>query len=59
MSADIPNAFIQTKLPEGKEGDERIFMKITGVIVDLLVSIAPDVYGPYVVYENGKWVLYV
>ena len=59
MSADIPNTFIQTKLPEGKEGDERIFMKITGVIVDLLVSISPDVYGPYVVYKNGKRVLYV
>ena len=54
MTSDIPNAFIQTKLPEGEDGDERIIMKITGVIVDLLVSIAPDVYGPYVVYENGK-----
>ena len=34
-------------------------MKITGVIVNLLVNIAPDVYGPYVVYENGKKVIYV
>ena len=27
--------------------------------MDLLVQIAPDVYGPFVVFENGKKVLYV
>ena len=34
-------------------------MKITGVLVHLMVKIAPEVYGPYVIYENGKRVLYV
>ena len=34
-------------------------MKISGVLVDLLVEMAPEVYGPYVVFENGVKVLYV
>ena len=36
MSADVPNAFIQTKIPEVKEGEERVMMKITGAIHALL-----------------------
>jgi hypothetical protein len=59
MTADIPNAFIQTAMPPAKEGEERVIMKITGVLVHLLVQLAPEVYGPYVVFENGKKVLYV
>jgi hypothetical protein len=59
MTADVPNAFIQTTMPDPKEGEDRIIMKITGVLVDLLVETAPEVYGPYVVFENGKKVLYV
>jgi hypothetical protein len=59
MTCDIPNAFIQTKLPNIKEGDERVIMKITGVLVDLLVDISPEVYGPYVVYDKNKKALYV
>jgi len=59
MTADIPNAFIQTDMPEVKEGQERVTMKITGVLVDLLVEVAPEVYADYVVFENGKKVLYV
>ena len=59
MEADVPNAFIQTGVPEPEEGEDRIIMKITGVLVDYLIEIAPEVYGPYVVYQNGKKVLYV
>ena len=58
MSLDIPNAFIQAKIPRGK-GEEKIIMKITGKLVDYLLHIAPEIYGGYVVYENGKRVLYV
>jgi len=29
-------------------------MKITGVLVDMLVQLAPEVYGPCVVFEKGK-----
>ena len=59
MSADIPNAFSQTKLPTTKKGDERVIMKITGVLVDLLVSMSPEVYGPYVMTDRHRRVLYV
>ena len=59
MSADVPNAFIQTSMPPVEEGQDRVTMKITGVLVDLLVQIAPETYGPYVVFENGRKVLYV
>ena len=61
MSADIPNAFIQAKMPKAnvKNGDERVIMKITGKLVDILIRIAPEVYSGYVVYENGQKVLYV
>ena len=34
-------------------------MKITGKLVDVLISIAPEIYGGYVVYKNGKKVIYV
>ena len=34
-------------------------MKITGVLVELLVDLAPEIYGPHVVFDNGKKVLYV
>ena len=59
MSADIPNAFIQAHMPETKPGGDRVIMKATGVLVDLLVALAPDTYGTYVVFENGKKVLYL
>ena len=36
-----------------------VVMKITGVLVDLLVNIAPEIYGPHVVYKNGHKVLYL
>lgn len=61
MSADVPNAFIQTEMPKEKvenRGD-RIIMKITGVLVDFLLDIDPKTYGGYVVMENGRKVIYV
>jgi hypothetical protein len=41
----IPNAFTQTVVEDEKD---RAFIRIHGPLVDILVSIAPDVYGPYV-----------
>ena len=58
MILDIPNAFVQTTIPQG-EKDERIIMKIRGVLVDMLVEMSPEIYEEYVVYEKGKKVLYV
>ena len=59
MMADVPNAFVQTRIPKTKDGEDRIIMKITGVLVDYLVEIALEVYGKYVVFQNSKKVLYV
>ena len=59
MTVDIPNDFIQKEFPEMKEDDEKIIMKITGVSVDLMVEMAPEIYEPYVVYEKGTKVIYV
>jgi len=58
MSLDVPNAFIQTFMPEIKDGEERIYMKITGIMVQILIDMAPE-YRDYVVLENGKRVIYV
>ena len=61
MTCNILNAFIQALMPEVKDGDERVMMKITGVLVDMLVELNPELYGPYVVYERNRRnkVLYV
>jgi hypothetical protein len=42
---DIPNAFVQTRVEDEKD---MAFIKIRGVLVDILVDIAPDVYKSYV-----------
>jgi hypothetical protein len=61
MSGDVPNAFIQTTIPNVDKAEQRIIMKITGVLVDCLVDIAPEqqLYGPCIVFEDGKKVLYL
>jgi hypothetical protein len=60
MIADVPNAFIQAHLPNANVAGERIIMKITGTLVDLLVKLSPETYGPHVVVdERGKKCIYV
>ncbi|CAJ1935801.1 unnamed protein product [Cylindrotheca closterium] len=58
MTMDVPNAFIQSYMPDAKEGEDRIYMKITGMMVQILIDMAPE-YRKYVVLENGKQVIYV
>ena len=56
---DIPNAFAQTIVSEENK-EHRIIVCIRGPLVDVLVSIAPDVYGPYVTTnKKGQQVLIV
>jgi hypothetical protein len=59
MTCDLLNAFIQALLPKKDPGEDRVVMKITGVLVNMLVNINPELYGPAVVLENRKKVLYV
>ena len=51
--------FIQTDLDPIADDEGRTIMKITGVLVNLLVKIAPQIYGPYVMLEKCKRVLYL
>jgi hypothetical protein len=44
MRCDIPNGFMQALMPEVKAGDERVMMKITGVLVGMLVELNPQLY---------------
>ncbi len=54
---DIPNAFVQTVVDE-EDAEHRVIVCIRGPLVDILVSIAPDVYGPYVsTHKSGQKVL--
>jgi hypothetical protein len=41
---DVPNAFIQTRVEDEKD---MAFIKIQGVLVDILVEIAPETYKSY------------
>ena len=54
MTLDVPNAFIQTAMPQPTDGSDRVIMKIDGTLAELLVEIDPDRYRPYLVYEKGK-----
>ena len=49
---DIPNVFIQTRVENEKD---MVYIRFRGVLVDLLIEIAPDVYGSYVKLDKkGK-----
>jgi hypothetical protein len=54
---DNPNAFVQTVVDE-EDAAHCVIVHIRGPLVDILVSIAPDVYGPYVsTNKSGQKVL--
>ena len=56
---DIPNAFVHTVVSE-EDAEHRVVVRIRGPLVDILVSIAPGVYGPYVsTTKTGQKVLIV
>jgi hypothetical protein len=59
MTCDIPNAFIQAEMPAIEKGHEKVIMKIKGVLLEILLEMAPETYGPYVVMEDGKLVIYL
>ena len=44
---DVPNAFMQTDQPRGKDG-ERVMMKLIGQAVDALVEVAPETCSKHV-----------
>jgi hypothetical protein len=53
MTADIPNAFVQSNIDDKNQlKGNRIIMKIPGPLVDMLCEIAPEIYEPSVVFEG-------
>jgi hypothetical protein len=46
---DVPNAFIQTVV---EDKSKRVIIRIRGMLVDILVKIAPEVYGPFVTTDR-------
>jgi hypothetical protein len=58
ITADIPNAFVQTDIKNAKT-NERTIMKIRGQLVDILVEIAPEQYQNFVRFEGNQKILYV
>ena len=46
---DIPNAFIQTRVEDEKD---MAIIKIRGILVDILVDLAPDVYREFVTTDK-------
>jgi hypothetical protein len=53
MTADIPNAFVQTYMKP--KNDEKVMMKIRGPLVDMLVKLDEKLYKDFVVYGLRKW----
>jgi hypothetical protein len=54
---DVPNAFVQTVV---EDEEHRVIICIRGPLVEILVSIAPEVYGSYVsTNTSGQKVLLV
>ena len=58
MTLYIPNAFVQNIAPQ-EEYDDKIIMKIRGVLVDMILEIIPETYLEYVFNEGNSKVLYV
>ncbi len=52
-------SFVQTIVSE-EDAQHRVIVRIRGQLVDILVSIAPDVYAPYVTTnKTGQKVLII
>ena len=51
MTLDIPNAFVQTPIPQ--DGD-KVMMKIRGPLFKILCEIVPGVYDNFVIYEGKQ-----
>jgi hypothetical protein len=57
MTADIPN--VQTSVPKTDRDGDRITMKITGPLVEMLVDLDPEIFKNFVTTEGKVPVLYV
>ena len=45
MDMDVPNTCIQTNMPPNKDGEERVIIKITGVLVEIILVLDSETYS--------------
>jgi hypothetical protein len=57
MTIDVPNPFIQSN--KEKIDGNRVIIKICEPLVEMLVSLNPELYSPFVTAERGEPILYV
>ena len=50
MTADVPNTFIQTRMPSNKEEQECVIKTITSVLVGMLITLDLEAYSKHVVF---------
>jgi hypothetical protein len=53
----IPDASIQALMPEVKDRDERVMMKITGALVNMLVKLNRELYGQGELEQDSSSIL--
>ena len=59
MFLDVPNVFIHTNVPPKRDSEERLIMKLTGVLVDMLVEMDSEMCMKHVMVQNGNKLIYV
>ena len=50
MVLDVTKKFIQTNIPPNKDGEERVIMKITGLLLDIILELDSETYSENVLF---------
>ena len=58
MTLDIPNAFLQTSFLKDETTEERVTMKLRGILVEILEEIDPEAHSKFVTHQHNKKKLY-
>ena len=53
MKCDVPGAFMQVDI------DEKVHLRLTGTLAELLVEVDKELYSKYLTKEKGKTVMYL
>ena len=56
MTLDIPNAFVLNPI---SESDQKVIMRINGLLVEYLDELFPNKYSKYITHQNNTKILYV
>ena len=56
ITLDIPNAFVQTPMPQS---EQRVIMRINEILVKYLEELFSETYSKYITYQNNTKILCV